>query len=256
LVPAGTLCGAPGQVEAMLPAIRTGGVMQRNFRGRSANRVDYTNAVARARQRRRAVPLSKRARVQRNERLPYVPPEKWYEPHGRRNGYRIVVQSPGEGFRHVLTAEEIRQRLADLPQRFVEPLEVVQLSRMTRKKQGFPCYGMQWGASLYLYPIEQSLVEHYSSPPTPAQLNEARMYGGRWQFEQGVWQLVWTEEAIKDFYLNNILIHELGHLVDTRNSRSADRERFAEWFALEYGYKFSRRRAPPNQPVRCRHRAC
>jgi hypothetical protein len=63
------------------------------------------------------------------------------------------------------------------------------------------------------------------------------MYGGRWVHETpDEWKLVWTESAIKDFYLNNILIHELGHLLDDRNNRSADRERFAEWFAVRYGY--------------------
>ena len=47
------------------------------------------------------------------------------------------------------------------------------------------------------------------------------MFGGRWVEEPGdVWKLVWTE-AVKDFYLNNILIHELGHLLDDRNSRSS-----------------------------------
>ena len=35
-----------------------------------------------------------------------------------------------------------------------------------------------------------------------------------------VWKLIWTEQSIKDFYLNNILIHELGHLLDDRNSRA------------------------------------
>ena len=40
---------------------------------------------------------------------------------------------------------------------------------------------MQWGASLYLYPIEDNLVECYNCPPTPGQINEARMYGGAWQ---------------------------------------------------------------------------
>ena len=127
-------------------------------------------------------------------------------------------------------------------------LEVVQLSRMTRKKQSFPCYGMQWGASLYLYPIEENLVEFYHCPPTPNQVNEARMYGGRWSQEsRGVWRLEWTEEAVRDFYLNNILIHELGHLVDLRNTGYVDRERYAEWFALEYGYKRSRTARGPKE---------
>ncbi|MGH7135548.1 MAG: hypothetical protein ACREHD_07395, partial [Pirellulales bacterium] len=73
--------------------------------------------------------------------------------------------------------------------------------------------------------------------PRPNQANEASMYGGRWvQESPDVWNLVWSEESIKNFYLNNILIHELGHLLDNRNSRQVDRERFAEWFAIRYGY--------------------
>ena len=80
------------------------------------------------------------------------------------------------------------------------------------------------------------------------------MYGGHWEQESATsWKLVWSEEAIRDFYLNNILIHELGHLVDTRNTRYVERERFAEWFAVHYGYKASRRLAPIAPAGRRRH---
>ena len=111
---------------------------------------------------------------------------------------------------------------------------------MTRKKQSFPCYGMQWGNALYLYPLEESLVEQFDTPPRPNLVNETRMYGGRWaEPSPGVWTLTWSEQAAQDFYLNNILIHELGHLVDDRNTGYMDRERFAEWFAVHYGYRHS-----------------
>ena len=67
---------------------------------------------------------------QRNERLPFIPPEDWYEPESsdiRASGFEIVVQPPGEGYQHVLTADEIRHRLAQLPGSMIEPLEFVQL---------------------------------------------------------------------------------------------------------------------------------
>ncbi len=224
---------------------------------RTPKRLDHLNAMARAKQARRGATLSSRARtVQRVQRLPFVPPETWHEPREDGRGYRILVDRPGEGFRHVVTPQEIRERLEQLPERFLDSLEVVQLSQMTRKKQSFPCYGMQWGSALYLYPIEASLEESYSAPPKPNQVNEVRMYGGRWIHDSAdVWKLIWTERAIKDFYLNNILIHELGHLLDDRNSRSADRERYAEWFALEHGYKPTRqaRLAGTRPQVRRRH---
>jgi hypothetical protein len=183
-----------------------------------------------------------RGRGQDNMHLPFAPPEIWYEPSETPRPLRIVRQSAGTGYRHVVTPDEVRARLAELPGRFTRRLEVVQLSRMTRKKRTWPLYGMQWGTAIYLYPIETNLVETYNSPPNPQQANEARMYGGRWE-QAGVdrWRLVWSEASIRDFYLNNILIHELGHLVDDRNTRSVDRERYAEWFAIEYGYRPTRR---------------
>jgi hypothetical protein len=99
---------------------------------------------------------------------------------------------------------------------------------------------MQWGNALYLYPLEETLVEQYDTPPRPNLVNETRMYGGRWdEPAPGVWTLTWSEQAAQDFYLNNILIHELGHLVDDRNTGYMDRERFAEWFAVHYGYRHS-----------------
>lgn len=127
---------------------------------------------------------------------------------------------------------------------------------MTRKKESFACYGMQWGSCLYLYPMEETLDEWYNQPPKPNQVNEAEMYGGRWiQEEPNLWRLKWTEKAIRDFYLNNILIHELGHLLDDRNTSYQDRERFAEWFAVEYGYRRSQRlaRAVKSKTVTVRH---
>lgn len=189
---------------------------------------------------------AKTERVLRSpDRQPFQPPETWYEPQGHRRSYRTVVQPAGEGYRHVLTPADVRTRLSQVPAEFTAGLEVVQFSRMTRKKRSFPCYGMQWGQAIYLYPIEENLVEEYTDPPLPAQQAEARLFGSRWEEGDGVWRLVWTPEAIRDFYLNNVLIHELGHLIDQRNRRSKDRERFADWFAIRYGMR-------PTQPARRR----
>lgn len=171
----------------------------------------------------------------------FAAPETWHEPLDRTDA-KYVVQPAGHGFIHPVTVDEVRTRLAELPTALVEPLEVVQFSQMTRKRKLFPCYGMQWGPNVYLYPMEASLVEVYTRPPKPLQLMEAKMFGGEWSQQGQQWQLTWTEAAIKDFYLNNVLIHELGHVLDTRNTRTDDRERYAIWFATEYGYRASRGR--------------
>lgn len=167
-------------------------------------------------------------------------PEVWHPECEGAHEVQYVVQAPGRGFRHAVTVEEIVQRVAELPEKFTRELSVVQLSGMTRKRQIFPCYGMQWGSAVYLYPIEESLVELYHRPPSPEQRIEARMYGGQWSQDGKLWRLTWTDDTVKDFYLNNVLIHEIGHLNDSRNTNTRDRERYANWFAIEYGYRATR----------------
>lgn len=190
----------------------------------------------------------------RDARAPFAPPEDWHEPTENGEEYRVLVQEPGEGYAHVVTPRQVRERLALVPQKFLQGLEVVQFSRMTRKKMSFPCYGMQWGATLYLYPLEESREEIFHVPPRPETVNEAKQYGGRWDRPDAhSWRLTWSNSALEDFYLNNILIHELGHLVDDRNTSYTDRERYAEWFAIQHGYLASGGREARRQKVTRRH---
>lgn len=173
---------------------------------------------------------------------PFYAPETWHEPTGQSE-IEYVVEPPGPGYHHPVTVEEVRARIAKLPSKFTRGVEVVQFSRMTKKRALFPCYGLQWGPNIYLYPIESSLVEHYAAAPIPQQSIEADMYGGRWEQHGERWTLTWTADSIRDFYLNNVLIHEIGHVNDARNTRSDAREAYANWFAVEYGYRASRKRA-------------
>lgn len=199
----------------------------------------------------------RRSRSGERRQNSFLPPEIWYPPGvGGSRAYRILVQPPGPGLRHVVTPEQIRARLAELPPTMLDRLEVVQLSQVTRKKRRFPCYGMQWGCAIYLYPVEADLVERFVRPPRPAAQIEAATYGGQWEVgDDGTWRLVWPEAAIRDFYLNNILIHELGHLLDDRNCSYVDRERYAEWFAIRYGQSSRPNASHSHRRVRRRHHA-
>jgi hypothetical protein len=166
-------------------------------------------------------------------------PEVWHEP--RNDGQlQLIVEEPKRGYMHPVTKEEVQERIECLPEQFRKGLEYVHFSRMTRKRRLFPCYGLQWGTAVYLYPIEEDLEELYLRAPTPQQRIETEMYGGQWLQDGPNWWLVWTPETIRDYYLNNILIHEVGHINDDRNTRFIDRERYADWFAIEYGYRASR----------------
>lgn len=228
---------------------------QRNRRGTAPRRSRRSNKQVPF-----GIPRNSRRNMSNQPTTPFVPPEDWYEPFDEPvEGFDVVHQDPGAGYIHVLTEDDVRQRLEDLPEEWLEPLQVVQFSRLTRKKRQFPCYGMQWGPAIYLYPVEETLVEYFGRPPRPAQLVEARMYGGKWeQLDDTCWTLTWTERQVRDFFLNNVLIHELGHLLDDRNRSYEARERYAEWFSIEYGYRPTRDRwkrngKPKSKSVTKRH---
>lgn len=212
------------------------------LQSQNVNQRVRTNCTqAKSRTRRPAVAHRKRAKDSGGT-LPFNAPESWHEPTGESTKIRFHVEPAGEGYIHPVSVDDVRERVAQLPQKFVKNLEVVQFSRMTKKRALFPCYGMQWGSTVYLYPIESSLEEVYVRPPTPQQLIDARMYGGEWIQDGRYWSLQWSEETIRDFYLNSVLIHEIGHIHDDKNTRFQDRERYADWFAIEYGYRASRRK--------------
>ncbi len=173
-------------------------------------------------------------------------PEVWHDPVSSEEcddrGLQIVTQPAGRGYIHAVSADDVRERVLLLPVEFQEKLDIVQFSRMTKKRRVFPCYGLQWGTAVYLYPIEESLEELYIRAPRPVQRIETEMYGGRWVQDGNLWRLIWTEMTIRDFYLNNVLIHEIGHINDDRNTSFRKREQFADWFAVEYGYRASRQK--------------
>ncbi len=54
------------------------------------------------------------------------------------------------------------------------------------------------------------------------------MFGGCWIQDGSEWWLTGTERTIHDYYLNNVLIHEIGHINDQRNTRFAGHERNAD----------------------------
>jgi hypothetical protein len=210
----------------------------RNYRQRRSGRPTALTSVS---HHRKQIPSAHQHRGDaRNRHQRFDAPEIWHEPV---DGAALTVKhcEPGLGFVHALSADDIKTRIAELPERYTSQLQVVQLSSMTRKRQLFPCYGLQWGIAVYLYPIEESLEELYTQCPRPAQRIETEMFGGRWVRDGKLWRLIWTHNSIRDFYLNNVLIHEIGHINDDRNTRFRDRERFADWFALEYGFRASRK---------------
>jgi len=145
------------------------------------------------------------------------------------------IETPGKGYTHVVTEDEILSRLHELPDHLLCNLNCVVLPRMTRKRERFNIYGLQWGNSVYLYPMESCLTVGAKHKLGIDVVNEARQFGATIEETKTGPIIHWTPETIKLYYLENILIHELGHTYDVKNTSVKDREAYAEWFARKYG---------------------
>lgn len=76
--------------------------------------------------------------------------------------------------------------------------------------------------------------------PKPSLLHEYQRAGASITPDGQRWRVQFDAASLRQFYLRDVLMHELGHHVDRGNfAFKTDRkaERLAEWFATENGYK-------------------
>lgn len=183
----------------------------------------------------------------------------WREPIERyynepEEGCRVIVERQQLiGWSHVVTPDHCRSvyhRLAkDL--NGMPPVNIV-LTAMTRKKAACNIYGLQWDHNVYLYPLRSDLTEHIGVKSRP-HADQFQRACGMVELDADTWQ--WPSiEAARTFALESVLVHELGHVVDSRNGGVEDRERFAVGFEQQYGRRLSNPGKTWKNRVNQRHR--
>jgi hypothetical protein len=120
---------------------------------------------------------------------------------------KIIELEPLDGFIRPCTAKEVEARLTRCSREFLEGLRAVFILSGTTKqlkswRRSTAYYGHYWRSCVFLH-----------------------AYPFGWA------DLVW----LRRFYLRNVLMHEVGHHVDSWNMHKKDRERFAEQFARTHG---------------------
>lgn len=121
----------------------------------------------------------------------------------------IVLPSLLPDFIHVCRAAQVEHRLACMPSDHLEDLRAVFLLAGTRKQQrcwasSLYCYGIYWRSCVFLCAYLFSEAQ--------------RRY----------------IDDLRDFYLNDVLVHEVAHHVDRdRSARKATKEGFAHAFVQQ-----------------------
>lgn len=120
---------------------------------------------------------------------------------------KVIDFEPLEGFIRPCTALQAELQLRKCPADSLKGLRAVFILRGTKKQLkswgvGRTFYGHYWNCCVFLHAYPFGLSE----------LN-----------------------SLRRFYYRDVLMHEIGHHVDTWNTTRKDRERFAERFARTHG---------------------
>lgn len=155
----------------------------------------------------------------------------------------ILVEPATPGFIIPCTKEDIQETISCVPSEFLKDLTAIVViggSRKLNKAERKYVYGTYYQNWIFLagYP-EKWMICKWSKGITPNELIQYRNVGVKVEEIKGGIHIVFDLESLKRFYLQNVLIHEIAHHIDTdfKSSTIRKRENFAKWFATEYGYR-------------------
>lgn len=162
----------------------------------------------------------------------------------RTDRLAIVVEHPHPDFISPVKKHHIIETIRSIPEDFTRGVKSIIVLRGTRRQaaqNSGQVYGLYWENMIFLYPYPKSLLNMtYAKAPRPHILNDHKRAGAIVGSANGSTTIKYTEEAVKQFYLRDVLIHEIGHHVDAVNFSDKSHKKiegFAEWFATEYGFK-------------------
>ncbi|MGB0849427.1 MAG: hypothetical protein ACPGSM_22010, partial [Thiolinea sp.] len=94
---------------------------------------------------------------------------------------------------------------------------------------------------IILYPFPNTMIMTFGSKkPSTHRLQELKKWSSGLKKEKGNWILEWQSEGLREYYINNLLYHEVGHHIDWYYRRwSAANYREAEEFADQYAIQHS-----------------
>lgn len=156
-----------------------------------------------------------------------------------------IQDNSSRDFFFPVSIDEIKRFLNKLPKEHTQKLTHVWLRKMSKKeyeKEGSlqGCFICGSGVNLIvLYPFPSDLRMNFGKKkPLKKELKWYANYEPELIEEKGNWFLVWTKEKIKQYYLEGLLLHEIGHQIDSYNKRfwSKNYKKRAENYADNYAY--------------------
>ena len=160
-----------------------------------------------------------------------------------------IVENPSKAFYFPISVDDINRILKKLPTEDTEHLTHIWLRKIKKSDylkddsiQG--CFIVGRGVYLiilYPFPRDNRMIFGKKKPILKTINSYEKYTTDLKQDKDGYWFLQWTEDLIKQYYLENLLLHEIGHSIDSFNSSfwSKASVRKQEEFANGYASSWS-----------------
>ncbi len=157
----------------------------------------------------------------------------------------IIVEQPSPEFICPVKRHDIIGMINSIPDEFTAGLQSIIVLKGSRRQaavsgRGYT-YGRYFDKKVFLHPFPKRLMtRYYRKLPAPHIVNDYKRAGATVETDSDGSKIVFTEQAVRDFYLRDVLVHEIGHHVDWANFERKSHKKlegFAEWFATEYGFR-------------------
>ncbi|MGL6195200.1 MAG: hypothetical protein ACRC2T_10310 [Thermoguttaceae bacterium] len=159
----------------------------------------------------------------------------------------VYVRPLRDTFVRPFTVNDLEKTFKSVPMKFLHGLERIILFGGTKKQEltagrmfrDGMYYPTELGGMIVLYPFLEKRMNWNCSCYSPHEIQEFRWAGAKIvPYKSGSFAQ-FDEESLKKYYLNIVLIHEIGHHVNwmknKHDSKSKLTEEFADCFVGEYG---------------------
>lgn len=159
-----------------------------------------------------------------------------------------MMDNPSRDFYFPVSVDDIQNTLAHLPAEHTSHLTHIWLQK-TKKADYISGNALQGafvsgsGVNLIIlrpFPISNKMFVGCKKPEQKV-LNYYKSYTTDLRQDANSWYLVWTREDIRKYYLESLLLHEVGHAVDSYYKRYWSKaavnkiEKYADNYAMVWG---------------------
>ncbi len=171
---------------------------------------------------------------------------------GRIASIRYIVDPPPKGYVYPCSIEDIRKKLEELPASMLRNITVIHLCNQVKMNADVDAH-IYGDSHIRIYPVPRRLRWGYGGrKPNPAFAQERLEFGAYWQKIDDGWFLCWDEDSLRDYTLNHVLLHEIGHSLDLVNHGTRRSEKIAEAFAHRVGKNHDIKRKAKKRKKRLR----